>query len=1019
MRVIRKIIVMLAIAIGMPVIGILCRQVMATTGILHIEAPSQGTRVKDTVRMVGWAMSDDREDYVQILLDGKIIAGATRQERGDVLKAISGYGGIQKNPKPGFEYLLNTSNVEEGNHILTARTVSSQNRIINSEDISIHVKKYDSMLLVERPMQDQDVKTSVEVVGWALSDEKEDKIIVKVDGKTVGTASRQERGDVLQNIPGFGGIACNPKPGYRLNVDTSNLVDGIHTITIELRAKNNDLMAMSERKIKISKTYQTLFNLEEPIEDALGKASLKVSGWVMSEDKDAIVEILLDDQPVSEKVNRDIRPDVLYAIKGFGGSLTNRTPGFHVNIDMSKTKDGNHTICLNIRSKTGELLGTTTRRIHVKKYDGRIQMEQPIVNQIAKTELTINGWSLSEDKNDKVIIDIDGKKYTEATRYVREDVFPVIPGYGGRETNPTVGYRTSIDPTQLSEGIHNLTVRIESSSGEKIEESKISIVVSRNFDTKIHLEAPQESAMQKREMEIKGWMLSEDAKATLEINIDGKPISETMTRVVRNDVLNAISGYGGKKANPTPGFKTLLDVTGLTDGKHTITVKVLSRFQKVLQQQSVTVMIHKYDARMAVEQPSMNQQVKTSIRVNGWALSEDKEDRIEVRLDQQIVGIATRYLRNDVLNVIAGYGGKETNPLVGYQLDVDLSHIKDGNHTITVNQLTSKTGEILNYIVIPIKVKKYDGMIHIETPIDHKNVKEDTLEVRGWEMSETIATVKLYVDRKDYSNLVTRTQRGDVISAVSGFGGIQTNPTPGFSAIIPVKNLSPGTHTITIKIFSSLGDEIARSDRKIYFFPNALHGMDVSEHNGIIDWDLVKESEIDFAIIRCGYGRDIKEQDDKMFERNLKECERVGIPYGIYLYSYAGDREGARAEAEHVLRLVGNKKPICGIWIDIEDADGYKARNGIPYESGVEVADEFCSIMKARGYQTGIYASLSWLNGPLKNPLLDQYDKWVAQWNNVCEYGGSYVMWQYTSSGAVAGITGNVDMNLWYKKRNG
>ena len=122
MRVIRKIIVMLAIAIGMPVIGILCRQVMATTGILHIEAPSQGTRVKDTVRMVGWAMSDDREDYVQILLDGKIIAGATRQERGDVLKAISGYGGIQKNPKPGFEYLLNTSNVEEGNHILTART---------------------------------------------------------------------------------------------------------------------------------------------------------------------------------------------------------------------------------------------------------------------------------------------------------------------------------------------------------------------------------------------------------------------------------------------------------------------------------------------------------------------------------------------------------------------------------------------------------------------------------------------------------------------------------------------------------------------------------------------------------------------------------------------------------------------------------------------------------------------------------------------------------------------------------
>ena len=93
-----------------------------------------------------------------------------------------------------------------------------------------------------------------------------------------------------------------------------------------------------------------------------------------------------------------------------------------------------------------------------------------------------------------------------------------------------------------------------------------------------------------------------------------------------------------------------------------------------------------------------------------------------------------------------------------------------------------------------------------------------------------------------------------------------------------------------------------------------------------------------------------------------------------------------------------------------------RKKNNIAYETGVEVADEFCTIMKNKGYKTGIYASLNWLNGPLKSPLLNKYDKWVAQWNNICEYGGSYVMWQYTNSGAVYGINGRVDMNLWYNK---
>ena len=79
--------------------------------------------------------------------------------------------------------------------------------------------------------------------------------------------------------------------------------------------------------------------------------------------------------------------------------------------------------------------------------------------------------------------------------------------------------------------------------------------------------------------------------------------------------------------------------------------------------------------------------------------------------------------------------------------------------------------------------------------------------------------------------------------------------------------------------------------------------IDVSEHQGVIDWNKVK-SNIDGAIIRCGYGDDITSQDDKQYARNLAECERLGIPKGVYLYSYATTETQAKSELAHILRLI-------------------------------------------------------------------------------------------------------------------
>ena len=185
-------------------------------------------------------------------------------------------------------------------------------------------------------------------------------------------------------------------------------------------------------------------------------------------------------------------------------------------------------------------------------------------------------------------------------------------------------------------------------------------------------------------------------------------------------------------------------------------------------------------------------------------------------------------------------------------------------------------------------------------------------------------------------------------------------------------------------------------------------GVDVSKHNGNVDWQTVKNAGYgSFAIIRAGYGGDYTNQDDPQFERNVNECERLGIPYGVYLYSYALNTNDAKGEVNHILRLLKKvgKNFKYGVWFDMEDADGYKKNHGMPSNSTlVDICYTFCEAVENAGYYAGIYASLSWLNNQLNNSKLDRFDKWVAQWNNTgCTYKKTYSIWQNTNNVSIGG----------------
>ena len=194
-----------------------------------------------------------------------------------------------------------------------------------------------------------------------------------------------------------------------------------------------------------------------------------------------------------------------------------------------------------------------------------------------------------------------------------------------------------------------------------------------------------------------------------------------------------------------------------------------------------------------------------------------------------------------------------------------------------------------------------------------------------------------------------------------------------------------------------------------------LKGIDVSKHQGKIDWNKVKKDGIQFAMLRMGYGSNSTKNDDEYFHRNVKECERVGIPWGAYLYSYALGIEDIQSEVDHAKRLLKGLKPTFPIAFDMEDADHYKQKHGMP--KGNELVDmcyKWLDSMEKEGYYVSLYASRSWLNGRLKSKKLDRFDKWLAEWTSNPKYKGKYLMWQYSATGRVNGIYGNVDMNIAY-----
>ncbi|HGR3333058.1 TPA: GH25 family lysozyme [Streptococcus pneumoniae] len=219
-------------------------------------------------------------------------------------------------------------------------------------------------------------------------------------------------------------------------------------------------------------------------------------------------------------------------------------------------------------------------------------------------------------------------------------------------------------------------------------------------------------------------------------------------------------------------------------------------------------------------------------------------------------------------------------------------------------------------------------------------------------------------------------------------------------------------------------------DGKRYFFNNreeqvgtehAKKVIDISEHNGRInDWKkVIDENEVDGVIVRLGYSG----KEDKELAHNIKELNRLGIPYGVYLYTYAENETDAENDAKQTIELIKkyNMNLSYPIYYDVENWEYVNKSKRAPSDTDtwVKIINKYMDTMKQAGYQNVyVYSYRSLLQTRLKHPDILKHVNWVAAYTNALEWENPYYSgekgWQYTSSEYMKGIQGRVDVSVWY-----
>ena len=410
------------------------------------------------------------------------------------------------------------------------------------------------------------------------------------------------------------------------------------------------------------------------------------------------------------------------------------------------------------------------------------------------------------------------------------------------------------------------------------------------------------------------------------------------------------------------------------------------------------------------------------MEIKGWAVSNDPAAYMIVLIDGEIRPCTvTRTNRPDVDALVSpSYGGTVNTPKAGVVIRVNIDGLHEGRHVVVVAEVSRFHKIVASSSTIQLNITSpyYTGLMNIETPIANKRYRSDWLRVTGWAITEANGDyIKIFLDGQ-YQTFAEPVARPDVLN-VYGSKYPNHNEYVGFVSNICTMGLGEGRHKVTVQQCSKYGKVIQEKEVIFMISNTTTWGVDVSHHNQTINWDAVRNSGVNFAILKIGEYRESSGAvlADSKFEENYAACKARGIAVGGYFYSYAFNPTEAAHEADACTKIISGKSFEMPIFIDIEDGIVTRAidQGRTSVENLTNAMITFCDIMNSRGYQSGVYSYKNFFETYLNTPVLERYNIWLAHYVSATNYAGKYDMWQYTSSGNIGGINGFVDLNWCYK----
>ena len=652
-----------------------------------------------------------------------------------------------------------------------------------------------------------------------------------------------------------------------------------------------------------------------------------------------------------------------------------------------------------------------------------------------KNAIHIEGWKLATEENTQLQIYIDDKKIDNSyIKYSRKyDLISIVKNYGTYKENPKPNFDINIPIDNISQGTHKIKIELISQNQNILQKVEHSINIDKNIKSILNIDTNlNNTTFGRKGIHIEGWKLATEENTKLQIYIDNTKIDDNYIKYsYKYNLTSIVKGYGTSKENPKPNFDIDIPINNISQGKHKIKIELVMQDGTILQKSENIINIDKSIKSILNIDTNLNNTTfgRKGIHIEGWKLATEENTKLQIyidntKIDDNYIKYSYKY---NLTSIVKGYGTSKENPKPNFDIDIPTEKISNGTHLITI-KFISKDGSTLQSTKNIIKIDKtIKSILNIDTNLENYTFDKNGIHIEGWKLADIESTkLNVYMNNTKIDNkYIKYAYKYNLTSIVKGYGTSKENPTPNFDINIPTQNFNEGKYTIKIEFVTSDGTVLQKRENVIYI-KKQYKGIDVSEFNGNINWNVVKQNGVEFAMIRLGYRgyRTPRIVLDNMAIRNIKSAQSVGIKVGVYFVTQAITVSEAQEEALWVIGTLDKNgiKVNYPVALDVEKT-GVKVENGeepgradlLDINTRTLMCRAFADVIRYNGRTPMIYANTNWFENYLDIKQLTSYDIWLANYTEP-KLSTEYDMWQYTNKGNVLGILGYVDLNICYKK---